>query len=117
MGVVVSVVGVHVGVGVCGGVGTGVGLGVGIGIGIGVSVDAGVRVGVVLYMGPPRGVGSAPTAGPVRPSAPRARETIRGAALGWHYLSDATCRTRPHLFCALFIVSRVTIICQRINHF
>ena len=27
---------------------------------------------------------------------------------GWHYLSDATCPTLPHLCYALFIVSRIT---------
>ena len=31
------------------------------------------------------------------------------APLGWHYLSNATCLIQPHLFHALFIVSRITI--------
>ena len=31
--------------------------------------------------------------------------------LGWHCLSDATCPIRPHLLYALFVVSRITIIC------
>ena len=31
------------------------------------------------------------------------------ALFGWHYLSNATCPIRPHLFYALFIVARITI--------
>ena len=37
--------------------------------------------------------------------------------IGWHYLSNATCLIRPHLFYALFIVSRITIICQTKTHY
>ena len=29
---------------------------------------------------------------------------------GWHYLSNATCLMRPHLFYAGFVVSRITIL-------
>ena len=36
--------------------------------------------------------------------------------LGWHYLSNATRLIRTHLFCALFIVSRITILCNIIRH-
>ena len=36
--------------------------------------------------------------------------------LGWHYLSNATCLIRPHVFYALFIVSRIIIICYIIRH-
>ena len=35
--------------------------------------------------------------------------------LGWHYLSNATCLIRPHLFYACFVLSRIIIHCQ-INH-
>ena len=35
---------------------------------------------------------------------------------GWHYLSDATCLIRPRLFYALFIVSRITTLCQIIRN-
>ena len=31
--------------------------------------------------------------------------------IGWHYLSNATCLIRPRLFYALFIVSRIIMIC------
>ena len=37
--------------------------------------------------------------------------------VGWNYLSDATCLMRPHLFCACFVVSRVTMICYIIRNF
>ena len=39
------------------------------------------------------------------------------AALGWHYLSTATCLMRPHSCYACFVVSRITIICHMIRHF
>ena len=32
------------------------------------------------------------------------------AAFGWHYLSTATYLPRPHLFYALFVVSRIIVI-------
>ena len=35
----------------------------------------------------------------------------------WHYLSNATCLIRLHLFYACFVVSRITIICYSIHHF
>ena len=38
-------------------------------------------------------------------------------SFGWHYLSNATCQIRPHLFYTLFVVSRITIICNMISHF
>ena len=38
------------------------------------------------------------------------------AVLVRRYLSKATCLIRPHLFHALFTVSRITIICQIILH-
>ena len=34
---------------------------------------------------------------------------LRGS-VGWHYLSNATCLMRPHLFCVLFTVSRIIMI-------
>ena len=37
--------------------------------------------------------------------------------MGWHYLSKATCLTRPHLFYASFVVSRVVVICNMICTF
>ena len=37
--------------------------------------------------------------------------------LGRHHLSNATCLIRPHVFYALFVVSRITIICYMIRHF
>ena len=37
--------------------------------------------------------------------------------LGRHYLSNATRLMRPHLFHALFIASKITILCQTIRHF
>ena len=36
---------------------------------------------------------------------------------GWHYLSNATCPMRPHLFYACFVVSRIAIICYILRHF
>ena len=36
--------------------------------------------------------------------------------LWWHYLSNATCLTRPHVFYACFVVSRSTISCYTIRH-
>ena len=35
---------------------------------------------------------------------------------GWHYLSNATFLMRPHSFCALFVVSRITITCYIFRH-
>ena len=40
----------------------------------------------------------------------------RMANLGRHYLSNATCLTRPRLFNACFVASRITIICQNVRH-
>ena len=36
---------------------------------------------------------------------------------GRHYLSNATCLIRPHLFFACFVASRITITCYMIRHF
>ena len=36
--------------------------------------------------------------------------------VGCHYLSNATCLTRPQLFCACFVVSRTSIICHSVRH-
>ena len=36
---------------------------------------------------------------------------------GWPYLSIATCLMRPRLFYALFVVSRITMICYILHHF
>ena len=38
------------------------------------------------------------------------------AHLGRHYLSNATCLIRPHSFYALFVESRIAIICQILRH-
>ena len=35
------------------------------------------------------------------------------ACIGWHYLSNATCLMRPRSFYALFVASRITVICKR----
>ena len=35
---------------------------------------------------------------------------VRRGKVWWHYLSDATCLKRPHLFCVLFVVSRIVVI-------
>ena len=35
----------------------------------------------------------------------------------WHYLSNATCLIRPHLFYVFVVVSRITIICYMIRPF
>ena len=37
--------------------------------------------------------------------------------IGRHCLSNATCLIRPHLFYALLIVSRITIVCNIIRRF
>ena len=37
--------------------------------------------------------------------------------LGWHYLSNATCLMPPRSVYALFIVSRITIVCYLIRRF
>ena len=34
----------------------------------------------------------------------------------WHYLSNATCPMRPHLFYACFVVSGIITICCMIRH-
>ena len=34
--------------------------------------------------------------------------------IGWHYLSNGTCPRRPLLFYALFVVSRIIIVCYMI---
>ena len=39
------------------------------------------------------------------------------AHIGWHNLSNAACPMRPRLFYALFVVSRITIICYVIRRF
>ena len=36
---------------------------------------------------------------------------------GWRYLSNAPCLILPYEFCALFVVSRTTTVCQIICHF
>ena len=38
------------------------------------------------------------------------------AHVGWHYLSNATCLTRPHLFYAYFVVPRIAILCYILRH-
>ena len=45
------------------------------------------------------------------------RVTPGGALIGGHYLSQATCLKRPHLFYACFVVSWTIIICYTICHF
>ena len=42
--------------------------------------------------------------------------TYCGESFGWHYLSNATCLMRPHLFSVFFVVPRVTISCYIIRH-
>ena len=37
--------------------------------------------------------------------------------IGWHDLSNATCIIQPHLFYALFRVSRIDMICNITRHF
>ena len=36
---------------------------------------------------------------------------------GRHYLSNATCLIRPHLFYAFFVVSTITMHCYMVRHF
>ena len=36
--------------------------------------------------------------------------------VGWHYLSNATRLMRPHLLYEVFLVSRITIICNILRH-
>ena len=36
--------------------------------------------------------------------------------MGWHYLCKATCLIQPHLFYALFAVSRIIVLCYIIRH-
>ena len=44
-------------------------------------------------------------------------QTTRATALfWWHYLSNATCVIRPHLFYALFIASRIIMCCYILCH-
>ena len=61
----------------------------------------------------------AASASAFRPSLQRKRQRFWYVlqSLGWHYLSNATCLIRPHLFHALSVVSRITIVCQTIRHF
>ena len=42
-------------------------------------------------------------------SEPRRRKSL--IHIRWHYLSNATCLIRPHLFYVCFAVPRITIIC------
>ena len=42
---------------------------------------------------------------------------IYSPAVGRHCLSNATCLTRPRLFYASFIMSRIAIVCQLIRPF
>ena len=51
------------------------------------------------------------------PAAPAACWTRDDAQFGWHYSSKATCLIWPHLFYALFVVSRITMNCYTIRHF
>ena len=51
-----------------------------------------------------------------RPSPARYCQLCRLCA-GLHYLSNATCLIRPHLFYAYFVVSMITVICFIICHF
>ena len=37
-------------------------------------------------------------------------------SFGWHYLSNASCLVRPHLFYAFFVVSMITILGSIIRH-
>ena len=50
----------------------------------------------------------------IRNSRPR---EVRIHSFGWHYLSNAACLMRPHLFNACFVVPRITIICYIIRRF
>ena len=36
---------------------------------------------------------------------------------GRHYLSNATCLIRPRALYALFVVSRITVICKSVRRF
>ena len=57
---------------------------------------------------------------PTSRAAPRprsARAARRAVPIRWHYLSDATCLTRPHLFCTCFVGSRITVLCYMICNF
>ena len=44
------------------------------------------------------------------------RRYASDASLEWHYLSNATCLIRPHVFYAVFVVSRIPIICNIFRH-
>ena len=37
--------------------------------------------------------------------------------IGWHYLSNVACLTRPPSFCASSVASRIIIICYIVRHF
>ena len=50
-----------------------------------------------------------PGSGPVQINLPEQQ-------FGWHYLFKYTCITRPHVLYALFIVSRIIIVCYMIRH-
>ena len=43
-------------------------------------------------------------------------QTPRSAFFGWRHLSNATCLTRPHVFYACFVVSRITAFRYMIRH-
>ena len=42
---------------------------------------------------------------------PHSESRLTLVELGWHYLSNATCLIRPHVFYVFFVVSRIAIIC------
>ena len=42
---------------------------------------------------------------------PRAESGMKDSSTGWHYSSNATCLIQPHMFYALFIVQRITMVC------
>ena len=44
-------------------------------------------------------------------------QTGSSQKIGWHCLSNAACLIRPHLFCAWFVVSKITIIRHIVRHF
>ena len=52
----------------------------------------------------------------VRQETAAKREALRADArarrVGWHYLSSATCLTRPRSCCVFLVVSRITVICH-----
>ena len=44
-------------------------------------------------------------------------EARLSTSIGWHYLSNATCLMRPHVFYVLLVASRSTIVCYILHHF